>query len=278
MLGYLATFLHTATDEYLRVLWVLPILTLLELALPASRCSWTSRLRGAVFWVLYIPAAAAFLSVLSWTARSLGWQPLLHLVWPVGTASPVINWLLTITGAVVSWAIGDFFFYWYHRAEHAWFWRIHRVHHAIRELSATNGINHISDELIRVVFMQLPLTVLITLDYRAGPILLLLQAIHGQFLHSPTRFNLGPLRRIINDNAAHRIHHSIEPRHRDKNFGGTTLIWDQVFGTAYFPKPGEWPETGVEDFDDPETIKDWLLGPLKPLGAPQISRTPLATR
>jgi sterol desaturase/sphingolipid hydroxylase (fatty acid hydroxylase superfamily) len=31
----------------------------------------------------------------------------------------------------------------------------------------------------------------------------------------------------------HRVHHSIEPRHRDRNFGLTFSIWDHLFGTQY---------------------------------------------
>ena len=42
-----------------------------------------------------------------------------------------------------------------------------------------------------------------------------------------------------------RIHHSIEPEHRDKNFAVWFPIYDVLFGTAHRPKPGEFPETGV---------------------------------
>jgi sterol desaturase/sphingolipid hydroxylase (fatty acid hydroxylase superfamily) len=43
-----------------------------------------------------------------------------------------------------------------------------------------------------------------------------------------------------------RIHHSIEPRHRDKNFGERLAIWDWMFGTMY-PHSDEYPETGLAD-------------------------------
>ena len=53
----------------------------------------------------------------------------------------------------------------------------------------------------------------------------------GNYLHSPIRLHLGVLGRYIVDNRVHRIHHSLEPAHFDKNFGMFTTLWDRLFGT-----------------------------------------------
>ena len=29
----------------------------------------------------------------------------------------------------------------------------------------------------------------------------------------------------------HRVHHSLEARHIDRNFGGVLIVWDRLFGT-----------------------------------------------
>ena len=92
----------------------------------------------------------------------------------------------------------------------------------------------------------------------------LLVSLQGYYLHSPVRLHLGPvLRRVIADNRFHRIHHSVQPEHFDKNFGAGTSIWDQLFGTAYFPAKGEWPETGIPGRPEASTLGDYLWGPFR---------------
>ena len=67
------------------------------------------------------------------------------------------------------------------------------------------------------------------------------------YIHSPIDVHFGPLRKVLVDNRFHRIHHSLEPRHFDKNFGVCFTIWDRWFGTAYDPAPNEWPQVGLAD-------------------------------
>jgi sterol desaturase/sphingolipid hydroxylase (fatty acid hydroxylase superfamily) len=69
---------------------------------------------------------------------------------------------------------------------------------------------------------------------------------YTRFYHGNIRTNLGPLRYVLVTPQSHRIHHSIEPRHRDTNFGALFSIWDQMFGTQY-RRYDEYPETGIED-------------------------------
>jgi sterol desaturase/sphingolipid hydroxylase (fatty acid hydroxylase superfamily) len=85
----------------------------------------------------------------------------------------------------------------------------------------------------------------------------------GLYEHSCMRLGLGPLRYIISDNRYHRIHHSIEPQHIGKNFGSFTPTWDIVFGTAHFPTKAQWPQTGLVDQDEPQTILDFLFRPFR---------------
>lgn len=88
-------------------------------------------------------------------------------------------------------------------------------------------------------------------------------AILTYYIHSPIDVHFGPLRKLLVDNRFHRIHHSIEPRHFDKNFGICFSLWDRWFGTAYDPSPDEWPDGGLADIDSPRTIRDYLLLPFR---------------
>src|SRR6185369_17013266 len=36
---------------------------------------------------------------------------------------------------------------------------------------------------------------------------------------------------VFNSPSNHRVHHSRDPRHIDKNLGGLLIIWDRLFGT-----------------------------------------------
>jgi sterol desaturase/sphingolipid hydroxylase (fatty acid hydroxylase superfamily) len=54
------------------------------------------------------------------------------------------------------------------------------------------------------------------------------------------------LRYVLVTPQSHRVHHSIEPEHQDKNFGAILSIWDHLFGTQY-RKYDEYPDTGITD-------------------------------
>jgi hypothetical protein len=49
--------------------------------------------------------------------------------------------------------------------------------------------------------------------------------------------------------AGRERHHSIRPEHRNKNFAVWFPFYDVMFGTAWRPRPGEYPESGVEGIE-----------------------------
>ena len=42
---------------------------------------------------------------------------------------------------------------------------------------------------------------------------------------------LGPLELFLNTPSHHRVHHGINPKYIDKNYGGILIVWDRLFGT-----------------------------------------------
>ncbi|VDN32872.1 unnamed protein product, partial [Cylicostephanus goldi] len=42
---------------------------------------------------------------------------------------------------------------------------------------------------------------------------------------------LGPLEYFFNTPSSHRVHHGRNPYCIDRNYGGTLIIWDRLFGT-----------------------------------------------
>jgi sterol desaturase/sphingolipid hydroxylase (fatty acid hydroxylase superfamily) len=238
-----------------------------EALLPLGRRnSIRSYWRGARFFMM-----AALIDTVAFTAINAGYDPaqasplvVLDLkpltgssIWPVR----ILGWLAA--GLLVS-MIGNVFYYWWHRAQHGvpFLWRFHKVHHSIGEMSALNSYHHVTEDVLLYFLVLLPSALLIGVDSGYVPaVVLAVLRTHTFYIHSSANINIGPLRYIIGDNRFHRIHHSREPRHFGKNFGTTTPVWDVLFGTAHFPRKGEWPETGLADVKEPDRIVDYLLLP-----------------
>ncbi|SIT42816.1 Fatty acid hydroxylase [Paraburkholderia ribeironis] len=237
-----------------------------ELVLPHGRVSFASRARGFVFRICYLIIGGLFAEGYASAIGALHIRPLFSI--PISgvldAPQPVwraVNIALAIVGAIV---IGDFLYYWFHRAQHTFgfLWRFHQVHHSIREMNVWNANMHISEELLRPLVVTLPMALLI--DFHPPflwSLVGMLILIQGTFEHADTRVSLGPLSYLFADNRFHRIHHSIELRHYNRNFAAVVTLWDVLFGTAHFPKKGEWPKVGLDYTDEPNRLVDYLIMP-----------------
>ena len=248
----------------LEIAWVMPLLLAAELLFPTGRISTLSRLRGTTFLLIYVVIAAAITAAAQEALTLAHIRPLFALQLPARMSSTA----RIAAGAAAAFLLmfaTDFFTYWTHRAQHTWpwLWRLHSVHHSITELSAVNGFTHWAEQLMRFPAVTIPMALLIPADLHPLPFVLGFGYFSGYFDHAATRLHFGPLRRVLCDNRMHRIHHSLQPEHLNRNFGVFTTVWDQMFGTAHFPAADEWPETGVRDMPEPLTIGAFLLWPLR---------------
>ena len=244
---------------------------LLEMLLPhgRKRNSLGSYGRAAGFVAASIAINTFVLATATWLIDVDHIKPLAILdLSPLTTSESlpvrVAGWLGAAFAIVM---VGNFFYYWLHRAQHKfpWLWRFHRVHHSITEMSATNGYHHFAEELFQFTAVTVPMAFL--LGVATGPvpwIVLTIASTHGYFIHSSANINIGPFRYILGDNRFHRLHHSLEEKHFDRNFATLTPLWDVLFGTAYFPRAGEWPKVGLSDFPEPKTMREYLLMPFRP--------------
>lgn len=232
------------------------LLTAFETLNPREGATVGGRTAGLAFWAVSIPITALLATATTMAMQALDIQPLMTLpvFAAVGFAGPLAAPIAVLLAATVQ----DFFFYWFHRIQHRFLWRWHAVHHSIRDLSAVNSYHHVSETLMSLVLLTIPTTLIVTDAGPALPIVGLALWLHIVWIHSPTRATLGPLRALFVDNRFHRIHHSLEPAHFDRNFGAFTTLWDRVFGTAYFPARDEWPDVGLAEVDQPHTIGEWL--------------------
>lgn len=223
---------------------------LIGLLFSAQKTDWKSlrvNLSYWPFWVIGNMAIAAVLHVLcmddlrEWSQRHV-W------VASIGQIHPALLSLINL-------ATFDFFYYWYHRTEHVTsLWHYHAVHHSDTAMNPTTAFrHHFFENVIRVPIVDLPL-MLIFIDATANPnvgvmgmILTAFISYLGVFAHSNLRIGFGPLAWLIINPQIHRVHHSLELRHADKNFAAYFPILDVIFGTYYHPARNEYPETGVVD-------------------------------
>lgn len=153
----------------------------------------------------------------------------------------------------------DFLYYWLHRAQHqiSWLWRYHMVHHSdVNTSASTVGRHHWLEEGFRFFIITAPLIILMGGVEGAPSWVLTFIVLNGVFMHWNVSLRFGLLERWVITPAYHRLHHSIEERHYDTNFGVFTQLWDRVFGTRMLPGKGDYPETGLQDLT---SMRSWAL-------------------
>lgn len=247
-----------ASGTFVALFFLLAVVAMEHLG-PLERYSMRQRLPGFLMNAAGTALSIPLMWPLNWLWHRIGVAPALEF--------PLWRWLepLGPTGYALQIAVlvvlGDFCTYWRHRAEHAWFWRIHVAHHAPRQLHAANDIGHPLQTILVFLFVAFPMS-LIQADGPGTPfVVTAILGMASMYIHSPVQWHFGPLRRLFVDNRFHRIHHSIEERHYDKNFGVCFSVWDYMFGTAYEPGD-EWPLVGVVGVPAPRTVADFLKLPL----------------
>jgi sterol desaturase/sphingolipid hydroxylase (fatty acid hydroxylase superfamily) len=159
--------------------------------------------------------------------------------------------------------LADFSNYWIHRLQHAsrFMWAFHSTHHAQEQLNfATTSRFHPVDHFIS---NTLNFVVLITLGASPKswlPLYLALESITNT-LHSRITWRFGALEKVFVTPRFHSFHHSTDPHHYDKNFGGLLSIWDHMFGTAV-DAPAQPAAYGLPDVKMP-TLLSTLVVPFR---------------
>ena len=143
-------------------------------------------------------------------------------------------------------------------------WRLHRVHHADRDIDVTTAIR------FHPVEIALSMLLKIGLVYLLGPsalaIILFEILLNGtaMFNHANMRLPLGldaALRTVLVTPDMHRVHHSVKRREHDSNYGFALSIWDRMFGT-YIAQPEAGHEQmtiGLQWQDDRPSKLGWSL-------------------
>jgi sterol desaturase/sphingolipid hydroxylase (fatty acid hydroxylase superfamily) len=155
----------------------------------------------------------------------------------------------------------DLAIYLQHRVFHAvpLFWRVHRVHHADLDIDVTTGARFHPFE----IGLSLLIKCAVVLALGAPALAVLAFEV---LLNATSMFNHGNvrvpkpveqrLRRFVVTPDMHRVHHSMEPRETNSNFGFNLPWWDRLFGT-YRAEPHAGHEAmtiGIAQFRSPREL------------------------
>lgn len=242
-------------------------MALLELLAPRRRLAigrlrrWPSNLGIVVLDTLIVrlafPVAAVGVALLA-DAQS----------WGLFQALEIPAWLAVIASVILL----DLGIYLQHVLFHAVpvLWRLHHMHHADLEFDVTTGARFHPIEIL--LSMVIKLGFVAALGAPAVAVLIFEVLLNGTsiFNHGnvrlPARFDR-VLRWIVVTPDMHRVHHSVEPRETNSNFGFNLPWWDRLFGT-YRAQPAAGHDgmtIGIEQFRDPGELRldRMLLQPLR---------------
>ena len=228
---------------------------------------WSVPIIAAIVWAAWFlerkfpatdqPAAAV---ILDWKLAAIR-IGINQLILPVTAASGMV--IVNATGggwshlrsdgwwfvfsAVAVILVGDLWGYIVHRAMHKVpvLWAMHSLHHSAETLSIITGARHfwLEDAINTAVFPVMG--IIFKVPPEMLPVIAGFYIVPEGLVHMNTRLSLGRFALVLNNPQYHRIHHSIEPQHEDKNFCRLLPLFDVIFGTAWKPGSGEFPKTGL---------------------------------
>ncbi len=270
-LAYLHPFWAGAWGAIRLASFLMIVILVFELCVPGRRLHWRTLAFNALYMPLYLTLALALLYPLTvWVEPRLPRNVSGFEVADGFSLSSLAFFVLYLFCM-------DFFYYWFHRSQHAFsvMWRYHTLHHADVNVSMSTAIrHHWLEESTRYFLIAAPMAVLYGgpghIPFWMGAATGLL----GLVMHWDMPWRLGGLSRWVVTPWYHRIHHSVESRHHQKNFALYFPFWDRLFGTRHLPADREFPETGIGGLQRPNSLAlllPWPLPTMAPTGPTGIA-------
>ena len=190
--------------------------------------------------------------------------PLVNL--PVQLMSLAALDMPRVLNFILCFLIIDFFQYVLHRLHHAVpiLWRLHRLHHSDQDVDALTTLLHHPLEavssflLLTMLYVVFDVPVIVILVYA------LVQGLHAGFTHFkilvPQKIDHF-LRYLVITPNVHRLHHSLDFKESNANFGQILIIWDVLFGSYQSRSNDELTKMkcGIDEKQRPPSFKFWPL-------------------
>ena len=155
-----------------------------------------------------------------------------------------LNWamgLLTFLGV-------DFCFYWMHRSSHRirWFWAAHVVHHSSERMNFSTAMRQNATNIFNGMWLFYVPLALIGFNPVWIGVAYALSLVYQFFIHTTLVGKLpGWVETVFNTPSHHRVHHGRNPGYIDRNYGGTLIVWDRLFGTFVAEDEQAPPDYGI---------------------------------
>jgi len=244
------------------------ILATIETLIPRRGRTQTRMRRWTTNWALIVidsvvlramayvvPVVLPLLAVgAAYDAQRLGWGLFNNVDWP--------SWLEILLTVLFL----DFAIWLQHLITHKIpiLWRLHRVHHADRDIDVTTAIRFHPVEIALSMLLKIGLVYLLG---PAGFAVILFEIIlnsTAMFNHANIKLPLwldSIVRLVLVTPDMHRVHHSDLRSEHDSNYGFSLSIWDRMFGT-YIAQPQKGHDEmtiGLQWQDDRPSNLAWIL-------------------
>jgi sterol desaturase/sphingolipid hydroxylase (fatty acid hydroxylase superfamily) len=126
----------------------------------------------------------------------------------------------------------DLCYYWLHRCGHrvAVLWAAHVVHHQSEDYNLSTALRQTSSGFVLGWLFYLPMAVLGVPPLVFG-VVALIDLLYQYWVHTQQIGKLGWFDRWFCSPSNHRVHHAVNDRYVDKNYGGILIVWDRLFGS-----------------------------------------------
>jgi len=148
-----------------------------------------------------------------------------QLAWFDTSPRGLALWLLAALGF-------DFCYYWAHRCGHeiSILWAQHAVHHQSEDYNLSTALRQTSSGFIFTWIFYVPLF-LLGMPFEVFVTVNAISLIYQFWVHTQQIQRLGWFDRVFVSPSNHRVHHAQNEIYIDKNYGGTLILWDRLFGT-----------------------------------------------
>jgi sterol desaturase/sphingolipid hydroxylase (fatty acid hydroxylase superfamily) len=140
----------------------------------------------------------------------------------------------------------DFCYYWLHRCGHevGVLWAAHVVHHQSERYNLSTALRQTSSGALLGWLFYLPMAVL-GVPPEVFAVVAAIDLLYQYWIHTELVGRLGWFDRVFASPSNHRVHHAVNDRYLDRNYGGILILWDRMFGTFIEEDPAEPPKFGT---------------------------------
>ncbi|MDP3520659.1 MAG: lysoplasmalogenase family protein [Hydrogenophaga sp.] len=153
-------------------------------------------------------------------------------VYHAAAIGPSPEFWTTWYGWLLALVFYDFCYYWLHRGGHevAVLWAAHVVHHQSEDYNLSTALRQTSTGALLGWVFYVPMAVA-GVPPMVFAVVGLIDLLYQFWIHTEHVPKLGWFDRVFASPSNHRVHHAVNERYLDKNYGGILIVWDRLFGS-----------------------------------------------